>query len=372
MKFTVQRNTLLSALVVTGKAITNSPNSLMKCYRIAVVQNKCSITGSNTEIFLRQEIDVISEEELINICIPAEELIDYIKTIPDQPIHFLVKVTQNEKSESIVVNIKHNDGDADIPAESGELYPKFPDAGDVVYEIDASDFFDGVSRTTFAISPDEDKAISNYCIRMGNGIELAGCSGPVMSIMSVFKNTINSQDIVLSKSSAALLLSIPYEEKINISYTERNLVIDNLKNLKAAFIRVNMAFPDYRGMKLLDVPDEFNFILNTRQFEAALKRVTVFTDKDTGEIKITASGSAVKLETKNLKDQYCTENVAADVTGEIAIGFNSSFVLKAIKNIKSDVCQFNFTTFNGRVLLSEVQDAESDIKIVLSPVMLKW
>lgn len=370
MKFTVQRNILLAALTATGKAIGRSTTPLMECYRIAVVQNACSITGSNLEVFLRQEIEVSSQEELINICLPADNFLTFIKNIPDQPLYFEISVIEGEKSKSIVVDVIHSGGRAKLQAEPGELYPKFPDAGEIAYQIPAGEFFDGVSRTVFAIDPTDNKEISNYCIRMGNGIVLSGISSPVFSVINVFRNTINSTDVVISKSCAAALSSLPYKEDIELSYTESNLIIDNLSGFKASFIRVNGSFPKYES--LLDVPPDTFFKVETEQFEMSLRRVMAFADKVRREIKLTISDNLVAIETFNDNDESCREALTADVNGSVSVGFNCDILLKSIQKIKSEYCRFYFTTHANPMLLTEVLDAPSDIKILLAPLMLNW
>lgn len=370
MKFTVQRNTLLAALSATGRAIGRSTVPIMECYRIAVSGNKASVTGSNYEVFLRQEIEVESQIELLNICIEASQLLDLIKKLPDQPMAFELFESKDKKVVAITVEITYTTGKCKMSAESGDNYPMFPEHGSVSYPVPANEFFDGVQRTLFAVDRTDNKAISNYLIRMGNGINLAGCSPEVVSHMVVSTATVNLADIVLSKPCAAALTGFPSAESIDISYSDKNMIIDNGHGFKASFIRMDTEFPKFEAM--LNISDENHFTCDPRELESALKRVMIFTHKMSREIKISTSENEIIIETINESEETCKESVAAHVVGEISIGFNCDYALSAIQRIKSETCKFSFTQSHLPMLLTEVDSDRCEIKIMLAPCILNW
>ena len=88
MEFNVSSAELLKALVDVSKAIpAKTTLTILENFLFVVKGNKLEITASDQELTLRTSVAVDGVKEEGSIAVPARQMIDLFKALPDQPVN---------------------------------------------------------------------------------------------------------------------------------------------------------------------------------------------------------------------------------------------------------------------------------------------
>ena len=88
MEFNVSSAELLKALVGVSKAIpAKTTLTILENFLFVVKGGKLEITASDQELTLRTIVPVDNVKEEGSIAVPARQMIDLFKALPDQPVN---------------------------------------------------------------------------------------------------------------------------------------------------------------------------------------------------------------------------------------------------------------------------------------------
>ena len=117
MEFNVSSAELLKGLSDVARAIpAKSPISILENFLFTVKDGNLEITASDQELTLRTNISVDAREDG-SMAVPAHQMMDLIKALPDQPISF--KTTSDSSFECPWAN-----GNSSLPFFPAEDYPE--------------------------------------------------------------------------------------------------------------------------------------------------------------------------------------------------------------------------------------------------------
>ena len=106
----------------------------------------------------------------------------------------------------------------------------------------------------------------------------------------------------------------------------------------------------------------------------ALKRVSVFSNKATHQIRLKINGSQLSISAEDLDfANEANERLTCTYVGEdIEIGFNSKFLLDMLNNIEGDELQVEMSAPNRAGIISPTKkdNAAEDVLMLVMPVML--
>ena len=123
MEFNVSSAELLKGLSDVARAIpAKSPISILENFLFAIKDDKLEITASDQELTLRTILNVDVKEEG-SMAVPAHQMMDLIKALPDQPVSF--KTTSDSSFECTWAN-----GNSSLPFFPAEDYPEIKGAGE--------------------------------------------------------------------------------------------------------------------------------------------------------------------------------------------------------------------------------------------------
>ena len=114
--------------------------------------------------------------------------------------------------------------------------------------------------------------------------------------------------------------------------------------------------------------------MNKADFLASIKRVGIFSNKTTHQIRLKISGSELQLSAEDLDfNNKANERLTCQYAGtDMEIGFNSKFLIEMLSNIDSEEINIELSAPNrAGILLPKVQDTDSEhILMLVMPVML--
>ena len=87
MKLVISSSELLKGILTVSKAIpAKSTEAILEDYLFVLEGDKLEVTASDKEITMKTVITVDSTEEEGRFAVPARQLNDLLKELPDQPI----------------------------------------------------------------------------------------------------------------------------------------------------------------------------------------------------------------------------------------------------------------------------------------------
>lgn len=110
------------------------------------------------------------------------------------------------------------------------------------------------------------------------------------------------------------------------------------------------------------------------QFSSSLKRVSIFANKTTHQVRLKISGSQLIISAEDLDfANAAKEELTCAYEGEdIEIGFNSRFLMEMVNNVDSESLVLELSAPNraGILLPENSEDEGEDILMLVMPVML--
>ena len=367
MQFTAQKNELMSALNIVGRCIGRSVMPILENYRFEISKNSLKITGSSIQVFICQEINIESEISILDVCVPAKKLLDFIKTLPNQSLVFTFK---EKEVGSYLMEMKHSTGKFDVSTENGADFPKLPIVESESISVDNQTLINGFFKTTFAVDDSTMKITSNLLLQFGNGIQITGANSFYLSIKKVFENTINLKTILLPVTAPDILISLSNSGETKISYSDNNILFELNDGTKVFSQLIDGNFPEIKG--LTQATFDKSVSVNVGEFSSALKRVIMFTHLMNKQVKISLSEAGITLEAKNESGEFAVENISCVYSGEpFSIGVISDHFNAVMSKIKHDTVEMKFSDEKKPIKITEVEnDNDEDFFIVMPSVII--
>ena len=134
---------------------------------------------------------------------------------------------------------------------------------------------------------------------------------------------------------------------------------------------IDARFPDYKVVIPADNP--YKLTVNKSDFQSALRRVSVFSNKSTNQVALNISGSELQLAAQDVDFSFeGNERMKCQYTGEdLTIAFNARFLIEMLNATESDevVVELSTPTKAGILKPSE-KDENEELLMLVMPLML--
>jgi DNA polymerase-3 subunit beta len=130
-------------------------------------------------------------------------------------------------------------------------------------------------------------------------------------------------------------------------------------------------YPNYEAVIPKENPNVLR--IDRLQFLSSIKRVSIFSNKTTHQIKLKLAGSELSLSAEDLDfSNEANERLTCNYAGDdIEIGFNSRFLMEMLNNLDTSEVRLEMSEPSraGLLMPSEANEHE-DILMLVMPVML--
>jgi len=374
MKFIVSSAPLSKQLQTIG-GVLNSSNTLpiLDDFLFEVQGNKLAISASDLETTITCRMDIESKDKGI-IAIPARLLMDTLKTFPDQPLTFLVD------NKTFGIEITSDYGKYRLSGHAGDEFPKIPiiTGGDSL-KLNSSILYRALDKTIFATGNDELRPVMNgvLCELSSNDITFVATDAhKLVRYKRTDSNSEKTASFIIPKKPLGLLKGVIPEGadnfEVEIHYNESN-VFFSFENTDLICRLVDGKYPNYDAVIPKDNQNKLN--INRLAFLNCIRRVSIFANKTTHQVRLKVSGSELQVSAEDLDfANEANERLTCQYDGEdMEIGFNSRFLIEMLSNLDSDEIVIELSTPNKAGLLSHAngtnQEGE-DLLMLVMPVML--
>ena len=369
MKFIVSSSSLLKQLQhISGVINANTVLPILEDFLFEVEKGKLTVVATDLETVMRVQLD-IDAKDTGKVCIPARILLDSLKNIPDQPLAFNI-------DKNFAVEITSDNGKYKVMGENPDNFPKEPAADDTTsFTLSASSLMTAISKTLFATSNDDLRpAMTGVFFELDKkGLQCVATDAHrlVRYKRKEVKCPKSESFIVPRKPLNLLKAAIPSnEDELTLSYNSNHFFVKHGTTQMSCRL-IDARFPDYKVVIPSDNP--YRLTVNKADFQSALRRVSIFSNKSTNQVALNISGSELQLAAQDIDFSFeGTERMKCQYTGEdIVIAFNAKFLIEMLSAAdSSDVnLELSTPTKAGLIKPSE-QDDEEELLMLVMPLML--
>jgi DNA polymerase-3 subunit beta len=134
---------------------------------------------------------------------------------------------------------------------------------------------------------------------------------------------------------------------------------------------IDARFPDYKVV--IPAENPYKMLVNKADFQSALRRVSVFSNKSTNQVALSISGSELQLQAQDVDFSFeGNERMACTYNGEdIQIAFNAKFLIEMLNAADTEEVNVELSTPTKAGLIKPTeQEADEDLLMLVMPLML--
>lgn len=297
------------------------------------------ISACNLEVSIETQIEADFKGEF-NILAPAIKIMDFVKKLADQPLTITI-------SETYLITIKHASGSANMQGEVGFDFPVIETTDGKVINI--SDLSTELYSVAYARGATEDPRTFIHSIWLDADKKECSFSAGDGFVMANSKVNGKFEPLksLLPFNAVNILLSIAGDAELNIS---KNSITATISDTIVKFRLVDDKFPEIK--KLIPSP-VCTISVDRSDLLGALDRVVSFANQANKQVKLTADGAFLTVESSNPDlNEQSTETLTCD-NGNFTISFRGNLMQAALSKFGSDTVNIGFTTEKTALLVTE-------------------
>ncbi len=369
MKFIVSSSSLLKHLQqISGVINANTVLPILEDFLFEIQDKKLTIVATDLETVMRVQMDV---ESKVNgkVCIPAKILIDSLKNIADQPLTFNI-------DKNFAIEITSDNGKYKVMGENPDNFPKEPAADDTSsFTISSTALVTAINKTLFAVSSDDLRpAMTGVYFELSkDAIQFVATDAHRLVRFRRTDVSCPQNDSFIAPKKPLNLLknALPdNDDELTISYNSNHLFVTHGSTQLICRL-IDARFPDYKVVIPGDNP--YKLIVNKADFQSALRRVSVFSNKSTNQVALSISGSELQLAAQDVDFSFeGNERMSCQYDGtDLQIAFNAKFLIEMLNAADSDEVRVELSTPTKAGIIKPIEQGEGeDLLMLVMPLML--
>ena len=373
MRFTVSSSALSSKLNMLAKVI-GSKNSLpiLDCFLFQVANGEMSITASDSDNVIKSTLALTDHDGEGEFCVPNRVILDALKELPEQPLHFDVDAA----GEAIAIKIVYQNGLYNFTGQSAEEYPRTQSMTDActTVSLPTEMLINNISRSLFATANDELRPVMNgiYFDLTADALAIVASDGHKLVRSKNF--TIKSESpsaFNLPKKPASLLKNILSKDGDDaiIKFDDRSAEIQFTDGVMRCRL-IDGRYPNYNSV----IPNNPNEVtVDRRGLQSALRRVLPFASESSQLIRFHIESGRFEVSSEDIDfSTSAKEQLSCEYNGSpISIGFKGSSLMEILGNLTSDniIIQLADPSRAGIIVPAE-QPENEDILMLIMPMLL--
>ena len=372
MKFVVSSSTLLKHLnSISGALHSNTPLPILENFLFELNKGELKVSASDLETTMTVTLPVESKDEG-KVAIPAKILLDTLKTFSEQPLSFKISDTNFQ------VEISSDAGKFKLTGLNGDEYPKIPviDKPNTI-SMPSDVLLEAINKTLFATGNDDLRPVMTgvFCQFSTDGATFVATDAHrlVRYRRNDTKATKESSFILPKKPLQLLRSNLPgVNASVKIDYNDANAFF-GFENFSLICRLIDGRYPNYEAVIPLDNPNKLT--IDRQSFLNAIKRVSIFSNKTTHQVKLKIAGSQIDISAEDMDfGNDANERLTCSYDGkDMEIAFNARFISDMLVNMETENVQLEMSLPNRAGLLSPPKDqvkTEEDILMLVMPVMM--
>ncbi|HEX9974435.1 MAG TPA: DNA polymerase III subunit beta [bacterium] len=372
MHFTVSKGVFQKGLQkVVGVIPTKTTIPILENVLLELKENKLQITGTDLEICISTEVSV--NGELDGACaVPAKSLNEILRELPEVPID--IQLEDENK-----ISIRTKNGLYKLGSQPKEEFPSIVlEESEGYIEIEREVLSRMINKTIFAVSTDELRTtlMGVYFQLLPDEFRCVATDGHRLA--KINNKSLKSPDfqknvIVPTKALSLILRNLESTDEIKqvkISFGENHVIFRFSETFIYSKI-IEGQYPKYENVIPMD--NDKKMTVNKEELTAAVKRVAIFSNSFTHQIKFDIKSDVLKISSEDIEyGGEGTEEIAVKYDlDELEIGYNGLYVLELIRNIDTDEVVFTLKDSISAAIVTPITQIENEnLMMLIMPIRL--
>ncbi len=360
MKFTIEREVLLSAIQSVSKGLSQkTPMPILTGIQLTLQEDRLILVTTNKEIAVKIELEKSEKLNIYEIgscVVPGKYFIDIIKKVEGKEIAFTlydektVQIISNRTEFTLIVFDKTNYPTTNFNTSSEPIL------------FDSNELKKIIKQTSFACATSENRIVLtslNFKAKNGKLEIVATDSFRLAKKTSILDESVNVLVNVPSKSLEEFNKILEDDSVFVKLYLENSKAIFEYKNIIFVTRLVEGNYPDTSSL----FPKESLFKAEFNRIELlnSVDRASLFTSLDnlsivkfnfTGSNKVEISSNSSEI--GKVVEDVCLINEVGEINFQIA--FSTRYLMEAIRSFDADKVIFYFTGEIKPTLIKESED----------------
>jgi DNA polymerase-3 subunit beta len=368
MKFIVSSSALLKQLQqINGVIGSNNVLPILEDFLFEIDNNKLTVVATDLETVMKIHLDIEAKDNG-RVCIPAKILMDSLKNLPNQPLTFDI-------DKNFGIEITSDNGKYKVMGENPDNFPKEPPADDTsAFTMTSHQLLTAINKSIFAVSNDDLRpAMTGVFFELEKtGLTVVATDAHRLVRYRLKEvNCPKTDNFIVPKKPLNLLKSsLPdNEDEISVSYNSNHMFVTH-GTVELSCRLLDARFPDYKVV--IPAENPYRMTIGRQDFQSALRRVSIFSNKSTNLVTLNISGSALHLMAQDVDFSFeGNERMSCQYDGEdIVISFNARFLIEMLGSTSSDEVRLELSTPTKAGLIKPVeQDENEDLLMLAMPLM---
>ncbi len=370
MKFIVNSIGLLKQLqLLNGVLNSNNTLPILDNFLFEMKQDELTLSASDLETSMTTRMAIQCKEEGM-IAVPAKLLLDILKSLPDQPLTFDVD------GKTFGIEITSDNGKYKLTGQNGDEFPKAPAMGASKALLIGADVLNrAISKTLFAAGNDDMRPIMSGVFFEIEPDSVRFVATDAHKLVRMTRSDIGGESaaFIVPRKPLNLLKGAlsSIKSEVNLQYTDNNAMF-TFENVTLMCRLIEGKYPNYEAV----IPKEnpFKLTIDRLDFLNSIKRVSIFANRSTNQVRLKLTGSEIQLSAEDLDfANEAHEQLACTFVGDnMEIGFNSRFLQDMLNNLDANNVHVEMSAPNRAGIITEVEKSfdNEDILMLVMPVML--
>ena len=352
MQLKTNSNNLLKGLQqAVGIIKPNNTLPILDCFHLELNSNNLTITTSDLEVTTIVKLEVESVENG-TIAVPHSTLLSLLKTFNNETI------TLSELNNTLTITT--SSGEYQLAYDDANDYPSTPNVNEQGTEINSTDLQQSISKVLFATANDDLRPTLSG-VYFDNGFIVATDAHKLVKVES----SINGNFILPKKASQQLKNLLPKDTNVTLQYNQTNALF-SFDNITIITRLIDGKYPNYEAVIPKENPNRLS--INRQEFISVLKRMEVFANKQTNQIRLDLSDFEVFISSEYVDYRSrAKETLDAVYSGEpMAIGVNAKFLVEMLNSLNCEEVYLDMSEPNRAILIN----SEEGVLMLCMPIML--
>ncbi len=371
MKFIVSSSELLKHLqAISGVLASNNTLPILDNFLFELDIDSLAISASDLETTMITTLAVKSEKKGA-IAVPARLLVDYLKTLPDQPLTFTI----DEKT--LGIEIASSFGKSKLAGFNANEFPKNPEMEDPTSTVvPAGLLAEAISKTIFAAGNDDLRPVMSGIFCEFSDDELRFVSTDAHKLVRYTRRDAHSKGnntFIVPKKPLNLMKGIlaSTTTDVSIDFDQKNIRVSFGDHVLISRL-IDGKYPNYEAVIPKDNPNRM--LVSRTSLLGSVRRVSIFANKTTHQVRLRISGNELSISAEDIDfSNEANERLTCSYEGQdMEIGFNSRFLIDMLNNLDTEDVELQLSAPNRAGILVPMgrENKEEDILMLVMPVML--
>lgn len=369
MEFLVSSAELLKGVGSVSKAIpTKTSYPILENFLFKLDGNNLEITASDSEFTMRTVMEVENKSDDGSIAVPARQIMDLLREIPDQPISITTLSSDSFRC-------KWGSGESTLPYFPADDYPEIPsaDPNALVVKFSAPDLVEGISNTINATAEDEMRPAMNgifFDMDLESTTLVASDSHKLLCYTTREPQVSEKSSFILHKKPAAIVKGAldKLDTEVQVVF-DPSRIIFTFDQTTIICRTVVGKFPDYRKV----IPQNNSNVLKIDRSVMinAIKRIAVCANRASNNVKLEIKPDQLEITAQDLNFSLASyEKLDCEYNGApLAIGFKAPHLIDVLGSMACSVVEIKFADSRraALVLPSEEEDQRDKMCGIIMP-----